>query len=494
MTRDAIRFLLGEELCTLTDIDPTATLLDWLRTTRRSLGTKEGCAEGDCGACTVVIGTPDGAGGMHYASIDSCIRFLPTIDGCQVLTVEHLRRADGSLHPVQQALVDCHGSQCGFCTPGFVMALFALWLNAPRRPNRAAIEEALQGNLCRCTGYAPILAAAERMYDLADRSADPWLAGARTTAARLAALDDGATIALDHRGRRFLAPADADRLAEILLADPGATITAGATDVGLWVTKAMRVLDPLVYIGRIAALRTIDETQERLELGAAVSYTQAWPALARLHPELGRLVRRIGGAQVRNAGTIGGNIANGSPIGDTPPPFIALGAELSLRKGSARRSLALEDFFLAYGKQDRAPGEFVECIRIPRLPANALFRVYKVSKRRDEDISTLCGAFRIDLDVERRITRARVAFGGMAATPKRAPACEATLIGAPWTQATAEAAAAALDSDYAPLSDWRASAAYRAQAARGLLMRFYLETAGGEAAGRLDEIGSAAHA
>ncbi|MBN9508980.1 MAG: xanthine dehydrogenase small subunit [Alphaproteobacteria bacterium] len=492
MTRSVVRFLLGEEVCTLTDIDPTATLLDWLRATRRSLGTKEGCAEGDCGACTVVVGTPmDGT--MRYACIDSCIRFLPTLDGCQVLTVEHLAREDGTLHPVQQALMDCHGSQCGFCTPGFVMALFALWLNAAQ-PDRGAIEAALQGNLCRCTGYAPILAAAERMYALGDRDADRWRTGGVATAARLAAFQDGETIALQHGGRRFFAPADAEALAAILLTHPDATIAAGATDVGLWVTKAMRVLDPLVYIGRIAALRTIAETAEQLELGALVSYTEAWPAFARLHPELGRLLRRIGGAQVRNAGTIGGNIANGSPIGDTPPPLIALGAEIVLRKGDTRRTLALEDFFIAYGRQDRAPGEFLECLRIPRLPPDALFAVYKVSKRRDEDISALCGAFRIDRDADGRITQARVAFGGMAATPKRAPACETELTGAMWTQATTERAAAALDADFAPLSDWRASAAYRSQAARGLLMRFYLETAGGESLAHLDDARSAAHA
>ncbi len=492
MTRNQIGFLFGDELCSAAPCDPTTTVLDWLRASRRSVGTKEGCAEGDCGACTVVVGTPS-RGNMRYLSIDSCIRFLPTLDGCQLLTVEHLKRKDGSLHPVQQALVDCHGSQCGFCTPGFVMALLALWLN-DARPDRARIEEALQGNLCRCTGYAPILAAAERMYAIGRRDADPWLAAQAATAARLAELHDGSTLQFEHQGRSFYAPRTTTALAEILQNHPKATISAGATDVGLWVTKAMQVLDPVVYIGQVAELQTIEETTTHLDLGAGVTYTDAWPALDRLHPDLGRLLRRLGGAQVRNAGTIGGNIANGSPIGDTPPPLIALGAEIVLRHGAARRTLPLEDFFVAYGKQDRAPGEFVERVRVPRLPSGAHFRVYKVSKRRDEDISALCGAFRLDLDTDGRISKARVAFGGMAGTPKRAALCEQALTGVLWTQATLERATAALDQDYAPLSDWRASATYRTQAAHGLLTRFYLETADGDTSAQLSERRSEAHA
>lgn len=467
--RDTLRFLLGDALIEIAACDPTLTVLDWLRLERRLTGSKEGCAEGDCGACTVVVGRLD-RGRLRYEAINACIRFLPTLDGCQVLTVEHLKRPDGSLHPVQQAMVDCHGSQCGFCTPGIVMSLFALWLNEDA-PSVSRIEDALAGNLCRCTGYEPIIAAAQRMStsggDRPDRAA---------VTARLHDLDDDETLALSGPGGRFFAPATVAGLADLVAAHPQATLVAGATDVGLWVTKGMRRLDPVIALGRIAALREISDRGDHLVFGAMATHAEVRPVLASLSPQLDELMRRFGGEQVRNAGTIGGNIANGSPIGDLPPALIALGATLVLRRGGEQRQIPLENFFLDYRKQDRREGEFVEAVIVPRPRPDALIHVSKISKRFDEDISAVCGAFLLRLDSAGRIAEARLAYGGMAGTPKRAAAAEAALIGRHWDEAAVDAAIAALASDFTPLSDMRASAGYRLTVAGNLLRRFLIET------------------
>jgi xanthine dehydrogenase small subunit len=467
--RDTLRFLLGDELIEIAACDPTLTVLDWLRLDRRLTGSKEGCAEGDCGACTVVVGRLD-RGRLRYEAINACIRFLPTLDGCQVLTVEHLKGPDGSLHPVQQAMVDCHGSQCGFCTPGIVMSLFALWLNEDA-PSVARIEDALAGNLCRCTGYEPIIAAAQRMYAGDGNRPDP-----ETITARLRALADDATLALYGPGGHFFAPATIGELADLVAAHPQATLVAGATDVGLWVTKGMRRLDPVIFLGRVTALREIADRGDHLVFGAMATHAEVRPVLASLSPQLDELMRRFGGEQVRNAGTIGGNIANGSPIGDLPPALIALGATLVLRRGGEQRQIPLENFFLDYRKQDRREGEFVEAVIVPRPGPDALIHVSKISKRFDEDISAVCGAFLLRLDSAGRIAEARLAYGGMAGTPKRAATAEAALTGRHWDEAAVNAAIAALASDFTPLSDMRASAGYRLTVAGNLLLRFLIET------------------
>ncbi|KPF65547.1 FAD-binding molybdopterin dehydrogenase [Bosea sp. AAP35] len=468
--RETLRFLLGDELIEIAPCDPTLTVLDWLRLERRLTGSKEGCAEGDCGACTVVVGRLDRCR-LRYEAINACIRFLPTLDGCQILTVEHLKRPDGSLHPVQQAMVDCHGSQCGFCTPGIVMSLFALWLNE-NTPSVARIEDALAGNLCRCTGYEPIIAAAQRMYHLDEAE---WF-DRDAVADTLRALADMETLALTSPKGRFLAPATVNALADLVMAHPQATLVAGATDVGLWVTKGMRRLDPVISLGRIEALREIADRGDHIVFGAMATHAEVRPVLASLSPQLDELMRRFGGEQVRNAGTIGGNIANGSPIGDLPPALIALGASLVLRRGGEQRDIPLEDFFLDYRKQDRREGEFVEAVIVPKLPRDAEFHISKISKRFDEDISAVCGAFLLEIGRDGWITDARLAYGGLAGIPKRALETEAALIGRAWDDAAVDDAILALPRDFTPLSDMRASAGYRLAMAGNLLRRFLIET------------------
>lgn len=473
---NAIRFLLNGEEISLTDVAPDLTLLDWLRLERRLRGSKEGCAEGDCGACTVLVGRLFGDE-VIYDSVTACIRFVGSLHGTHVVTIEHLRGENGALHPVQQALVDHHGSQCGFCTPGFVMSLYGLWMRNPS-PTRPAIEKALQGNLCRCTGYAPIVRAGEAMGTYGQPQGDVLWAERIAVKEKIKALNDGRRVVIGEGDKQIIIPANLDDFAALYEANPNARIVAGSTDVGLWVTKFMRNIGPVIFIGHLQELKRIAENASEVRFYAGVSYSEALPVIQANFPQLGELWNRIAGEQIRNMGTIGGNIANGSPIGDTPPPFIALGAKLGLRRGEHRREIKLEDYFLAYGKQDRQPGEFVESVTLPLLPAGEAFATYKISKRREEDISALCGAFRVFVSDAGVVGMARIAFGGMAATPKRAKAVEAALVGKPWTMETVEVALPAFASDYQPISDMRASAEYRLLAAQNLLKRFFLDSSG----------------
>ena len=481
---EPIRFLLNGEERTVKDVDPTMTVLEYLRTVERKCGTKEGCAEGDCGACTVVVARPDDAGGLVYEPVNSCIQFLPTLDGKQVITVEGLRQPDGAQHPVQKAMVDTHGSQCGFCTPGFVMSLFALW-HRTKAPSKEDTLQALAGNLCRCTGYRPILEAAASMYR--GQAKDQFDATSADVAHRLMALRRAHGLAYVARGRSFFAPRTLAELADILQRYPNAMLLAGGTDFGLWVTKQHRSFPCIVFLGELAELRRIVRGTTHLEIGAGVTWEAALPELAALHPELREFLLRFASVQIRNAATVGGNIANASPIGDGPPPLIALGASLVLSGPQGERELALEDFFKSYRKTDLRAGEIVARVRIPLPPRDLRFAVWKVSKRFDQDISAVCGAFALRF-ADGHVLSARIAFGGMAAVPARARAAEAALAGRPWNLATVQTAMAAIERDFAPISDARASRDYRLLVARNLLLRLYHELAA-EAQARVSAYG-----
>ena len=464
--RTDVRFLLGRQARVLRSIDPTMTVLDYLRDVEHLIGTKEGCNEGDCGACTVVRVRLEGEK-LRYQAINACIHLVGMLEGCQLLTVEHLADPDGALHPVQQAVADNHGSQCGFCTPGFVMSLFALTREAVEYPRDQRIDDTLAGNLCRCTGYAPIVRAAKRVCD--EAPVDDHIADAeRETRTLLRALIDDRQISINHDGRRFYAPATIADLDRVMAMEPGATIVAGATDVGIWLTKAMRRLPAVVYIGRIAALQQVERHRDKLVIGAGASYVDATSEITRSFKDFGELVRRLGSVQIRNAGTMGGNIANGSPVGDMPPALIALDATLWLRRDGKSRTLPVEDFFIDYGEQDLRPGEFIERIEIPLPRKRPVFRAYKVSKRFDQDISAVVAAVALVLSGG-RVAAARIAFGGMAAIPKRAEAAEQAMIGRRWEEATIQDAIEAVAEDFTPIDDWRASAAYRSRLAENLL-------------------------
>ena len=456
-----ITFLLNGETVELDVTDPTVTLLDWLRNTRGLTGTKEGCNEGDCGACSVMITDEFGV-----QALNSCILFLPQLNGKAVRTVEGIAAPDGTLHPVQDAMVRHHGSQCGFCTPGFITTMAA-------NHTKGATDHAtaLAGNLCRCTGYAPILRAAQ---DAADHSVP---AHTHDTPPPLLVKNTSGETASQAGAEppTWAQPQSTDALAAWYLENPTGTLIAGATDVGLWVTKTFRDLGPVAFLNACKDLKGITETESELRIGAMTTLAELEPVMNRLHPSFGAMIRRYGSAQVRAAATVGGNICNGSPIGDASPALIALDATLHLRRGHVTRTVPIADFFIAYGQQDRAPGEFLEAITVPKRTDR--LKCYKLSKRFDQDISAACACLWVEVQ-EGTVTQARLAFGGMAGTPKRAEHGEAALVGKPFTQITLAEAMKALTQDFTPLDDMRASADYRMKAAQNLLLRYWLEDQG----------------
>ena len=471
--RDSIQFHLGSQPLALRDLDPTMTVLEYLRTQEHLCGTKEGCAEGDCGACTVVLVDQKG----RHQAVNACVLFVPALDGQQLLTVEHLAAADGTLHAVQQAMVDYHGSQCGFCTPGFVMSMYALLANTQQdsrtKLDRAAVNEALSGNLCRCTGYRPIVDAALAACSASD---------VPMVAKNGSVVSDA--LVLEHGTKRSFSPRSSDELARLLIDHPDAVIVAGGTDVGLWVTKQHRTLPVTASLDAVADLGAIIETADTIRIGAAVTYQDALPALEKHYPDLGAMIRRIGSRQIRNRGTIAGNIANASPIGDMAPALLALDASLVLRRGDARRTVKLDDFFTGYRRTILAAGEFIERIDVPIPQADFHFRCYKVAKRFDQDISAVCAAFLLRV-ADGKVRHIRIGYGGMAATPTRPRAVEDVLIGRPWTDPSIREAQEVMDNVFAPLSDMRATAEYRRTVARNLLLKCFLETSDEAAVTRL---------
>lgn len=480
-TNHVVQCLINGDLVRIDGLVATSkSVLNYLREDRHLPGSKEGCAEGDCGACTVVLGELRN-NALQMRAVNACIQLVPTLNGKALFTVEYLRQlADKgyddpaeNLHPVQQAMVDFHGSQCGFCTPGFVMSLWGIYLEHQEqrtRPGSAQIRSALSGNLCRCTGYRPIIEAGERMMDY------PQLRFNRQSIEEeLRNLSSLQVLDYQSYGRHFFAPRTLLQLSELRSHYPDATLLAGSTDIGLWVNKQFRDLGDILYLGDIEELRQLSEDEHFITIGAMVSLNDAFARIETRYPQIRQQWERFASTPIRNAGTLGGNIANGSPIGDSMPWLIALGTEIVLSNQVQQRRLPLEDFYLDYMKKDLAPDEIVESIIIPKPRTQQVFRTYKLAKRYDSDISSVCAAFSFTLEGE-TISDARVAYGGVAATPKRATLTERELLGKAWTETTARAAMSTLAEDYSPLSDMRASAENRMQSLKNLMFRFYLET------------------
>jgi xanthine dehydrogenase small subunit len=465
-----IKFLLNQSETSVDQIDPNTSVLDYLRDNLNRTGTKEGCASGDCGACTVVIAEVE-ENKLFYRSANACITNIGSLHGKQLITVEDLK-TNNQLHAVQQAMVDCHGSQCGFCTPGFIMSMFAL-----RKNNTTAdehkINESLGGNLCRCTGYRPIVDAAKQLFekpqdDQFDHTEDSVIKQLNTINSEqpLGSLSDS--------NKQFFSPTSSSELANLLNHYPEAKLLAGGTDLCLEFTQFLRDAQILIYTGRVKDLATVELNDKSLVLGAAVTFSHAADQLIALYPDLKELIERLGSLQVRNQATIAGNIGNASPIGDMPPVLIALGAELVLRKGNERRTIAIEDYFIKYKVTALQTSEFIEKIIIPRPSPLSEFKVYKISKRLEDDISATCGAFSIKID-QGAVSAIKIAFGGMAEIPKRAKHCEQALLNQPWNSQSIERAMVELKKDFTPISDFRASADYRLEVSKNMLRRLYLE-------------------
>ena len=472
----SIRFLLNGKELVIDESAPSTSVLSFLREKCGLTGTKEGCAEGDCGACTVVIGELIDDK-VVLKTVNSCIQFVPTLDGKALYTVENLRQPDGNLHPVQQAMVDQHGSQCGFCTPGFIMSLWNVYnKHQPdgSKPEQSEVRSALTGNLCRCTGYRPILDAAQKMFEL-----PPVEFNLDELAKQLRDLKRESALDYECKDSKFFAPKSIYELTDLRAQYPEATILAGGTDVGLWVNKQFKELNPIIYIGEVSELKKVLVNDNKLSIGAAVSLTDTYEAVSKYYPEMDQMWERFASQPIRNVGTLGGNVANGSPIGDSMPALISLGAEVVLRSKKGTRTMLLEDLYLDYMKKDMQPDEIVEAIELPLPIAEAKegqqFRCYKLSKRHDSDISAVFAAFALTLNGS-IVESCRITYGGMAATPKRATHCEQALTGQEWNEATIRSAMNILQQDYSPMSDMRASDQNRKQSAANLLYRFYLET------------------
>jgi len=477
--RSVIRFMFRGAPVEVSSFAPHTTLLDWLRLQARATGTKEGCGEGDCGACTVAVARMQN-GRPQFLPVNACILLLGQCDGAEIVTIEDLAKdggKDAALHPMQEAMVTHHGSQCGFCTPGIVMSLFTLYHEGQRPVSRDAACDALAGNLCRCTGYRPILDAALEVC------ATPALDDYAVSAARAAAitgLDDGSDVFAGDDNSFFAAPASEDALAELYLRHPDASLVGGATDFGLSITKGLAEPRKIIWLGRVRGLDEVTASTSELSLGASLRLADAKPLLGGLHSDLGEVMRRFGSAQVRASGTVGGNIANASPIGDLAPCLIALGATIELRRGADTRQLSLEDFFVAYKQQDRQQGEYLRRIIVPRpLPEHSL-HIFKISKRFDEDISAVLAAFRFTVE-NGRVVAARIGFGGVAGVPARARKTEAACAGLDLSNEAGWATAlGTLDQDFTPIDDMRASAAYRRLVARNLMRKALMEARGGD--------------
>ncbi len=452
---------------------PTTTVLQYLRSLPEHRGVKEGCAEGDCGACTVVLAEERPDGSLSYNAVDSCLVFLPSLDRKQLITIENLKGADGALHPVQSAMIEQYGSQCGFCTPGIVMSLFALFKSGVTA-TRPHVLDALSGNLCRCTGYRPIVDAA--MAACAHPRSDKFSEEEQHTLARIRAIPRE-DVLIETGTQRYFRPVSLSSALTYQNTHPEALVINGATDVALRVTKRHELLPSILDLSGVTELRSCNRTPGGLEIGAGTTIQELLAESSHQLSALEQMLRVFGSRQIRNVATIGGNLGTASPIGDALPVFIALGAEVQLRDIRAARSVQIEKFITGYRSIDRHPGELITGVRIPTIPSGTLVRSYKASRRHDMDISSVCAGFRLRVGGEGRVEELVLAYGGMAATPARARQTEAWLLKKPWTRESVEGGMKLIGKDFTPLTDVRGSAEYRLTVARNLLLKFWDETA-----------------
>ena len=486
--RGTLRYLSRGRVIEVADFEPATTVLDHLRLARGLTGSKEGCAEGDCGACVVLVGELNAAGtAVDYLPVNSCLQLLPTLDGKSVKTIESLKKEDGTLHPVQQAMVDCHGSQCGFCTPGVVMSLSGLMHTLPE-PSRAQITDSLSGNLCRCTGYKPIIDAAHKASAAGavalkiDDSRDlPLLREIRRPRTPTYNLDGDIVVqpvVRTRKGNEFVSPSTLAEVADYLLKHPETTLLAGSTEIGLQVNKQFARPDHICYLGNVAELRKVEDKEHAWRIGAQVSLTEVEELVADAYPDFAEVLRRFGSPPIRSTATLAGNIANGSPIGDSMPCLLALGTTLHLRRGEKTRHVAMDSFYTGQKQNVLKPGEFIEAIELPKPVRGHRFHAHKVSKRFEQDISATCCALHYRV-VKGVLKDVRLAYNGLTPSPARAPKIEAVLEGRTPGEVTPQALDAAIAASFTPRDGLRATWAYRALIARNLVLQF-LESAAEE--------------
>jgi len=470
MISNTIKFIYRDRIVEIKNPNSNETLLNYIRTKLKKTGTKEGCAEGGCGACTVVLGELKDSK-MNYSSVNSCITFLPTLHGKQLILVEDLLLTDGSLHPVQEAMVNYHGSQCGFCTPGFVMSLFSMFKNYSKI-NDNLIKDTISGNLCRCTGYQPIIKAAK---SLNKKNKNDQFTKNKNNLIKLLKKINNESIIIYRDGKKYFAPRYVQELKKILKKNINAHLLSGGTDLSLVVTKERKDIDCIIYMNSINELNYIKNNDKYIEIGASTPLIKIENYIEKYYSDFTSILKRYGSVQIRNVATMAGNIATASPIGDTLPLLLALDAKIVLRGIKKTKILDLNSFFIDYRKTKLKKGQFIDSIRIPLFPKN-IFKAYKISKRFDDDISSVCASFNLEMK-NKKIKNIKIAYGGMSSIPKRAKQCEKILSNSTITEQTINKAKEALERDFKPISDMRASAKYRMMVAKNLLHKCFLEVA-----------------
>jgi len=468
MSSNKIKFVWKNRVYSINNPDPNETLLNYVRLKLKKTGTKEGCAEGGCGACTVVLGELKN-NNIIYKAINSCISFVPSLEGKQLILVEDLVKKNGTLHPVQDAMIKYHGSQCGFCTPGFVMSLFAMYKNFSSY-NNERIHDSISGNLCRCTGYRPIVDAAKSLNNVS--RLDQFYNNRKKTLKLLKKIDSK-NLSFKNGNKKYFSPKNINQLKKIIKENPNSIFLSGGTDLSLQVTKERKEINNIISLNSIKELKFIKEKNGNIEVGASTSLKEFELFIKKYYPDFNLILKRYGSDQIRNVGTIAGNIVTASPIGDTLPLLLSLDAKIVLQKISNKKVLPLKKFFISYRKTRLKKGEFIHSIIIPIFKKN-IFKAYKISKRVDDDISTVCASFNLEI-INNKIKNVKIAYGGMAPIPKRAINCEKTLVNSSLSEESFNKAMKKLERDFAPIDDMRASKSYRMEIAKNLLIKCFLE-------------------